>query len=235
MNNTQLQIKFKQRLNKLASNDYDNLECWQIVEAFNKAQIEWVRRQLHGTNAHKEGDEMSTKRIDDLQKLLTSQTLLAPINLGANSCMQYDLPENYLEFKRVTSYGKAECCNTPHTMQVYLSEEGNVNLLMRDPLKRPDFDWGETFCTMRSNTVRVYYREFDILTTNLTYYRNPINIQIQGCSDPITGGVSPQDVPCEFKDDVAEVILDDAVSIIAGDIQDVNNYMRGMQQAEKNN
>jgi len=235
MNNTQLQIKFKQRLNKLASNDYDNLECWQIVEAFNKAQIEWVRRQLHGTNAYKEGDEMSTKRIDDLQKLITSQTLLAPINLGANSCMQYDLPENYLEYKRLTSYGKAECCDTPHIMTVYLSEEANVNLLMRDPLKRPDFDWGETFCTMRSNTVRVYYRDFDVLSTNLTYYRNPVNIQIVGCSDPITGGISTQDVPCEFKDDVAEVILDDAVSIIAGDIQDVNNYMRGMQQAEKNN
>ena len=76
INNTQLQIKFRQRLNKLASNDFDNIECWQIVEAFNKAQIEWVRRQLHGTNAHKEGDEMSTKRIDDLQKLLTSQKII---------------------------------------------------------------------------------------------------------------------------------------------------------------
>ena len=47
MNNTTLQIKFKQRLNKLASNDYDNLECWQIVEAFNiKKEMKCLRDVL---------------------------------------------------------------------------------------------------------------------------------------------------------------------------------------------
>ena len=50
MNNNTIQIKIKERLNKLDSLDYDNIECWQIVEAFNKTQIEWCRRQLHGGN-----------------------------------------------------------------------------------------------------------------------------------------------------------------------------------------
>jgi hypothetical protein len=59
MLNSTIEIKVKQRLNKLDSQDYDNIQCWQIVEAFNKAQVEWVRRQLHGTNAFKEGDESS--------------------------------------------------------------------------------------------------------------------------------------------------------------------------------
>ena len=63
MNNTALQLKIKQRLNKLASNDYDNIECWQIVEAFNKAQLDWCRRNLHGLNVLQEGDEESTRRI----------------------------------------------------------------------------------------------------------------------------------------------------------------------------
>jgi hypothetical protein len=70
MNNTTLQLKIKQRLNKLASNDYDNIQCWQIVEAFNKAQVQWVRRQLIGMNAEKQGDEQSMRKIDDLQNLL---------------------------------------------------------------------------------------------------------------------------------------------------------------------
>ena len=55
MNVATIQIKVKERLNKLASNDYDNIECWQIVEAFNKAQLQWLRRQLHGFNQFKEG------------------------------------------------------------------------------------------------------------------------------------------------------------------------------------
>ena len=75
MLNSVLVIKVKQRINKLDSQDYDNIECWQIVEAFNKAQVEWVRRQIHGINATKEGDEESTRRIDDLQLLLSTATV----------------------------------------------------------------------------------------------------------------------------------------------------------------
>ena len=76
MNNDVVRIKIEERLNKLSSSDYDNIECWQIIEAFNKAQIEWVRRQLHGGNIYKEGDEMSKRRVDDLQILLNELTLM---------------------------------------------------------------------------------------------------------------------------------------------------------------
>ena len=67
MNNNLLQIKIKQRLNKLASFDYDNIECWMIQEAFNKAQLEWVRRRLHGLNASREASEQSVTIVDDVQ------------------------------------------------------------------------------------------------------------------------------------------------------------------------
>jgi hypothetical protein len=50
MLNQTIVLKVKQRLNKLDSQDYDNLETWQIIEAFNKAQVGWCRRNLHGIN-----------------------------------------------------------------------------------------------------------------------------------------------------------------------------------------
>ena len=50
MENSTLLIKIKQRLDKLDSQDYDNIECWQFIEAFNKAQIEWCRRNLPNKN-----------------------------------------------------------------------------------------------------------------------------------------------------------------------------------------
>lgn len=71
MLNSTLRLKIQQRLNKLASQDYDNIECWQIVEAFNKAQIEWVRRQIMGRNLGQAGAEQTVRKIDDLQNLLT--------------------------------------------------------------------------------------------------------------------------------------------------------------------
>ena len=85
MLNQTIQIKFRQRLNKIASDDYDNIECWQIVEAFNKAQLEWCRRNLHGNNMFQEGDEVSTRRIDDLQVLLTT----LPITTADMGIMMY--------------------------------------------------------------------------------------------------------------------------------------------------
>ena len=96
MLNSTIVIKIKQRLNKLDSQDYDNIECWQIVEAFNKAQVEWSRRQLHGINVVKEGDEQSTRRIDDLQALLITTDL--PSN-DEQIAYSISIPENYFQWK----------------------------------------------------------------------------------------------------------------------------------------
>ncbi len=355
MNNTTLQIKFKQRLNKIASNDYDNIECWQIVESFNKAQISWCRRQLHGTNQYREGDEASKRRIDDLQILLTSRELTGPdityddqygYFRADNFAGIYDPTlGNYLEFKRLeakavqglteiiaieaeydvlveqrykvkggvdwtgedpaaynaeveaaggveyidqlSNYGdpsgnayqyqlanfewdengygpiigdpivtetlvegtgiegrpaqmapgasKEKCCLDPRTMTIYLSEVANTDIILRDPLKNPDFEWGESFCTIQDNEIRVWRKDFFIVEPRLHYYRKPINIQILGCVDPYTGLESTVDVQCEFKDDIVELLIDEAISIIAGDISDPNQFQRGDSLMEKNN
>jgi len=233
MNNNTLQIKVRQRLNKLASNDYDNIECWQIVEAFNKAQLEWCRRQIHGANTMKEGDEQSKMRIDDLQRLLITANLAGVES--DNVFVSTPLPANYMSFKRISTLGKDECC-PPRDMTVYLVEEANIDLILRDPLKRPDFAWGETIATLIGNRVHLFSNdEFSIVRPQLTYYRKPVNIQILGCKDPYTELISTANIECEFKDDIVELLIDDTVSILAGDIMDVNNYQRGMTSGERNN
>jgi hypothetical protein len=232
MLNSTITIKMKQRLNKLDSNDYDNIECWQVVEAFNKAQVEWTRRQLHGINQVREGDEQSTRRKDDLQVLLSTQSL----NL-ANKEYYYtgNLPAEYLQWKRVDVYAKKDCCDK-RRMTVYLAEEGNLNQLLRDVNKRPDFVWGETFATLKGNNVNIYTNnDFDVQSADLVYYRQPIKIQIQGCIDPYTSIESLVNIPCEFKDDIIELIIDEAVAILAGDIESSNQYARGTEGAERNN
>jgi len=50
-----------------------------------------------------------------------------------------------------------------------------------------------------------------------------------------TGQASAADIECEFKDDIVELLIDEAVSIIAGDINDAAQAVRGSQMAEKNN
>ena len=232
MNNNTIQIKVKERLNKLASLDYDNIECWQIVEAFNKSQIEWARRQLHGGNIYKEGDEMSKRRVDDLQILLRETPLTGTIT---STYFQADnFPTNYLEFKRVSTNAKTKCCSA-RAVTCYLAEEANVNLILRDPLKRPDFAWAETFCTMIDNNIRIYKTDFDVVDPILTYYKKPRNIEILNCVDPYTGIVSVAEIISEFKDDIVELIIDETASLLAGDINEVYQETRGKEDAERSN
>ena len=232
MLNSTIEIKIKQRLNKLDSQDYDNIECWQIVEAFNKAQVEWARRQLHGINITKEGDEGSTRRKDDLQILLNNMDLsLTDKDIYYAS----KLPVDYLQWKRLDVYAKQECCDK-RRMTVYFAEEENVNLLLRDKAKQPNFVWAETFATLIGGYVNIYSNNvFEIQSADIIYYRQPIKIQIQGCVDPYTSLESTQNIQCEFKDDVVELIIDEAVSILAGDIESGSQFSRGTETAERNN
>jgi len=235
MNNATIQLKIKQRLNKLASNDYDNIECWQLVEAFNKGQVDWCRRNLHGLNVVKEGDEQSTSRIDDLQVLL-EETSLIMLDKTTYYETVTSIPSEYLRYKRISVMATNECCPEPRRMVVFLAEQGNVDILLKDVNKKPNFDWAETFATFAGDKLQVYTNgEFEIDKVKFTYYRQPIKIQINGCVDPYTQVQSTIDVECEFKDDLVELLIDEAAKIIAGDIESMVQMQRNNQSVEGNN
>ena len=232
MNNNLLQIKIKQRLNKLASFDYDNIECWQMQEAFNKAQLEWVRRQIYGINIRKEGSEESTGLVDDLQVLLKDQKIY-PIN--QKYFYEGELPEDYLYYVRVDAFAVSECCKEKRRMVIYQTEEANMGVLLTSDTKGPSFYWGETLATLVGNTVRVYTNdEFDITDLNLTYFRKPQEVLFRDCINPSTGFINSADQECELKDDVAEIIVDQAATILAGDIESITQFQREQQAVQSN-
>ena len=234
MLNSAILIKVKQRLNKLASNDYDNIETWQIIEAFDKAQVDWCRSNLHGLNIVKEGDEQSTRRIDDLQVLLTQ----VPVNMN-NRQTYYEsvnFPADYLQWKRVSAQATSDCCSDPQPLVIYPTEVANVDLLMRDPNKGPSFDWLETFSTLSNNSLKIYTNGlFTPVNVFMIYYRQPRKIQITNIPDPYTGVVPTVDVIPEFKDDLVELFIDETVKILAGDIESMTQFQRMSQATEENN
>jgi len=233
MLNSTIVIKVKQRLNKLDSQDYDNLETWQILEAFNKGQVEWCRRQIVGTNLLKQGDEQSRRRVDDLQVLLTP----APLVL-AKKPLYYEapVPANYFQYKKINTTATTKDCTAGKPIIIYQGEEVNVPILLRDDNKKPSFEWGETFSTLVNNTFRIYTNDdFTLKSADVLYYRQPTYIQIVGVSDAYTNLISSVEVPCEFKDDVVELLIDECSKIIAGDIESMIQVQRNAQSVEQNN
>ena len=232
MTNAQLQIKVKESLNKLASLDYDNFECWQIVEAFNKAQLEWVRRQIAGYNQKQTGDGSTKINYDDTQKLVTTVSLNG-INYD-NNWESVLHPANYMNYSSLYVMAKSDCC-PDRNMIVYLVDKADLYLILRDENKKPSFEWGETVGIMAGDRFTIYTGgEFQVTSVDLTYYRKPTPVEFQNCIDVSTGLPANNDVPCEFKDDIAEILVDNAVAILAADIESFNQYTRASNSVQTN-
>jgi hypothetical protein len=232
MHPTLVQIKLDERLNKLASENYVNIECWQKREAINKAQLEWVRRQIHGINLSKEGDEQSRIRVDDLQHLIEYQDLNTT-NKGIYTESE-TLPENYGWFKSVRIYGSSENCSDQLILDIHQIEESNVNEWLNDWSKQPSFEFSQCFYTLANNKVNVYTnKEFKISKLTLVYYRFPTKFDIEGCE--WYDGSNGVDKDLNFKDDVAELIIDEAASILAGDTEHISAYQITNKRKEENN
>ena len=232
MNNQLLQIKFTQRLNKLSSNDYSNIECWMIAEAFNKALDAWTIRNLQGINLTKTTAEGSIRAIDKLQVILKNDALTMT-NQGIY--WEATLPNDYLEWSRLSASALNPCCPA-RRLKIYLAEEADLDILLSDRNRQPDYNWAETFCTLMGNTVKVYTNDkFEITEPVITYYKKPKHIQIANCTDPDTGLLVTTDVECEYPDTVIEIIIDEAAAIVASDI---DNYMKSQflsNSAERSN
>lgn len=232
MQSSLIWLKVKERLNKLDSSDYDNIECWQVREAYNKAQLEWVRRQIHGNNQKQEGDEETRIRIDDLQNLL-KPSFLSGTTKESLFFETAPLPKDYLYFKRVTPLASKNGC-TGKRINSKLREEANVDELLDDWSSQPSFDFEQTFHTIIGNKIRVYTNDdFEVEKVKLTYYRKPREIDFGNCEH--LDGSAGQDIDPEFKDDIVELIIDDTISILAGDIESPNQYQLTKQRTEVNN
>lgn len=211
-------LKMDLRLNKSANNEYDAI--WSDVkeEVANKALLDWVRRQIRGKNQTQEGDEETTARVDDLQILLKSEILNVTKKDGFFETEK--IPDDYLYYKRLTpTVKKGECPSLE--IKSYFSEEANVD---DNTSIQPSFEFEETFHTMINNKFRVYFNDFNIEKVKLIYYRRPKKLNFNKLNDII-----------EFKDDVCEMIIDEAVKIKASDIESLNQKNLAQERVETNN
>lgn len=216
MNNNLLQLKIKQRLNKLSSNDYDSFECWMIVEAFNKVQNEWVRAEI-------EKGEDSTQGVDNLSPIVKEFDLV-----GVNKSGYYEseaIPADYYAGKRVSAKGVTKDCLEGRRFKIYDGEESNLDNLLADANRCPSFEWAETFKTQIGNRIRIHTDgKFEIIEPKLIYYRKPRQIAIEGCVNEFD--VVTTEVTCEFKDDITEMLIDSTASVLAGDTESFNQMQR---------
>lgn len=208
-------LKIKYRLNKVDTNDDENLPIVNIVEAYNKAQVSVQSRLANKNNIYKTGLESSKERIDDLDILINPEPLTLPITKKNGYYVSDTLPDNYFRHIRITCEASNTKCSSKE-MFIYLQEESNLNTLLRNENVNPNFEWAETICTIAGNRIKVFFDDFEIKNLYFTYMRKANNIDIPGYEKE-DGSPSTLINP-ELSDTVIEMCIDEACRILSGDM-----------------
>ena len=217
MNSKIASVKINQRLEKLDRSDYDNIDKFQKEEAVNKAATDLVRWIV------KSEDEFNRLREDDIQHLLKEHKM-SKVNRDIY-VESAKLPSDYMFFKRLSPK-----CDKGLCKDVYISatmvEEANVDSLLMDYSSQPSFDFEECFFTLMGNKFRVYHnKDFNITELRLIYYRKPTRISFDP-ADLVT--------EWEWNESTADLLIDMAVQILAGDTANVEAYQIAAQRNASN-
>lgn len=214
MNNTSIELKIKNRLNKLDSADNENLACWVIVEAFNKAQRKVVRDLLYSNQ------EYTVNAISDIQPLVSRWE--GDWSKHPDYYESCGFPSDFMKHIRIEGKAYQEECGE-RDLTIYLVNDYELDILLKHENKKPSYLFAETLATITDNKIRVYTNnEFTLKDLRFIYYKQPVDIKIDKCYDLSSESESTVDVECEFKDDFVEEIITKAVEILDNDLRNTN-------------
>ena len=200
----------KQGLEKFDTASYANFQNWDYEDSFNKGLTDWYRRQDWGTNQRQEGEESSDMVSDDLQVFLTEKKMsVADLKTYSDTLK---IPTNYRYYNRLSVYASKGNCKKVLIPSVFI-ENSNVDAYLSDWGKSPSFEFEQCFHVILGNKFRIYTNEeFKIDYVRLFYFRAPKKIS---CA------ILDLDTEWEIKEDVAELIIDEAIKNMAGAIENI--------------
>ncbi len=223
MTSTQAAIKIKNGLNKLDSKDYQNVDLHKIEEATNTARLRFVRRRI-------DAKEMNVKLVDDLQVLLKNQRVAGSNKKGY--FQSHKLPSDYFDHSRVTAIcTKGNCSGI--RIPSDLVEDSNVDVLLGDYNSQPSFDFEQTFHVIAGNKIKQYHNDdFAIKEIDLSYFKTPQYITFPGTHQ--FDGEIGKDITWEFKEDVCDLIIEEAIMILSANIKDYPGVQNSQNNLQNN-
>jgi len=95
----------------------------------------------------------------------------------------FSLPKNYFDFIDLKVLGSKDNCKS----QLFKSREikgENVDAYFIDSNLDPSFKYRETFYTIAKDAVQIYKKDFVVDTSEMTYYRYPVQIELENPDNP---------------------------------------------------
>lgn len=215
-----LLYKIDQRLNKLSTNDHQQIPLEDKILALNEAQIKLIKQKVDGQSTVSGlGLDAFKKRYEDLQRLVVNYKDL-PLVLKNTQVWQWSanldlLTPKYMFY--IDSYviaTKGLCVDRKIWINKDLSKHGDLSLLLNNDHYKPSFEYQETFNSLSSNEMSIY-TDGTFTPTKLwvSYMRYPVYIDKAGYIK--FNGTPSTNVNCELEEYLEDELLDLTVQNLA--------------------
>lgn len=217
-----LLYKVDQRLNKLSTNEHQQIPLEDKILALNEAQIKLIKQKVDGASTISGlGLDAFKKRYEDLQSLVITYNH-QPLGLKIKNeevhqwfASLHDLVPKYMFY--LDSYvlaDKGRCKDRVIWVNRDLSKHGDLQFILNNDHYKPSFEYQETFNVLSSDEISVFTDGTFIPTKiYILYMRYPQYIDKAGYIK--LDGQPSIDQDCELETYLEDELLDLTVQNLA--------------------
>lgn len=217
-----LLYKIDQKLNKLSTNEHQQIVLEDKILALNEAQIKLIKQKVDGISTVSGlGLDAFKKRYEDLQSLVESYNH-QPLDLKIKNpkvnqwyASLHDLSPKYMFY--LDSYilaSKGRCKDRRIWINRDLSKHGDLQFLLNNTHYKPSFEYQETFNFLSSDEISIFTDgTFIPSKVYISYMRYPLYIDKAGYIK--FDGTPSVDQNCELEEYLEDELLDLAVQNLA--------------------
>jgi len=217
-----LLYKIDQKLNKLSTNEHQQINLEDKILALNEAQIKLIKQKIDGwSTVSGLGMDAFKKRYEDLQSLVityNNQPLTLTLkNAELNQWFAnlHALVPKYMFY--IDSYviaDKGRCTGRKIWINRDLAKHGDLQFCLNNVHYKPSFEYQETFNFLSSDEISIFTDgTFTPKTINISYMRYPEYINKTGYV--MLDGLPSFDQDCELELYLEDELLDLTVQNLA--------------------
>lgn len=217
-----LLYKIDQKLNKLSSNNHQQIQLEDKILALNEAQIKLIKQKVDGFSVVSGlGMDAFKKRYEDLQRLVINyidgelelELKNSDINQWSTKLDKLN-PEYMFYLDSYVLANKGICKNRKIWINKDLAKHGDLQFLLNNDHYKPSFEYQETFNFISSDEISIFTDgTFTPLSIYISYMRYPIYIDKSGYVK--FDGEQSKDVNCELETYLEDELVDLTVQNLA--------------------
>ena len=217
-----LLYKIDQRLNKLSTNEHQQIQLEDKILALNEAQIKLIKQKIDNISTVSQmGLDSFKKRYEDLQSLIIAYNDgELPLTIKNEELNQWKANIHLLEPKYmfyIDSYVLADkgiCKDRKIWINRDLAKHGDLQFILNNTHYKPSFEYQETFNFLSSDEISIFTDgTFTPTKICVSYMRYPVYIDKEGYIK--FDGTPSTDVDCELETYLEDELLDLTVQNLA--------------------